>query len=335
MTIPTLVFIVPYRNRKTQKFFFCKHMEYILENEDYEVYFSHQTDNRPFNRGAVKNIGFLAVKEKYPDHYKNITFVFHDIDTLPFDRILDYKTRTGEVKHFYGFEHSLGGIFSIKGEDFELTMGFPNLWGWGMEDSVIHDRCLSLGLLINRNEFYKIGSPEILHLFDGVQRIINPGEQHNLGKNIENINITALHEISYEIDTESTNPVDNIFITENKRLFYVNIKTFKTLNRINDNFYKYDLRHPISKISNPNEDNIIYKEEEISDWSNIPYYPTQKEKNILEQKFGKKTTDRIINYNQGKKSNVHIFSPEYARINKIKPRATTSASIGLGGIIYR
>lgn len=335
MTIPTLVFIVPYRNRKTQKFFFCKHMEYILENENYEIYFSHQADNRPFNRGAVKNIGFLAIKDKYPEHYKDISFVFHDIDTIPFDRIIDYKTISGEVKHFYGFEHSLGGIFSIKGEDFEVSMGFPNLWGWGMEDSIIHERCINSGLVINRNEFFKIGSPEILHLFDGVQRIINPGEQQNLGKNIENINISALNEISYDIDNNSSNEIDNIFITNNKRIYFINITSFKTLNRINDNFYKYDLRHPLSKISNPNENSIVYKEEEISDWSNIPYYPTQKEKNVLELKFGKRKTEQIINSHQPKTQNVNIFSPEYASRNRIKPRATTSASIGLGGIIYR
>jgi hypothetical protein len=29
---------------------------------------------------------------------------------------------------------------------------------------------------------------------------------------------------------------------------------------------------------------------------------------------------------------VNIFSPEYARLAGVKPRATTSASIGLGGV---
>ena len=71
--IPKQVFIVPYRNRTQHKFFFSKYMSFILENnDDYEIYFSHQCDARTFNRGATRNIGFLAVKNKYPEHYKDI-----------------------------------------------------------------------------------------------------------------------------------------------------------------------------------------------------------------------------------------------------------------------
>ena len=80
--IPSKIFVVPYRDRIQHKFFFSRHMSFILEDKnDYEILFVHQYDDRVFNRGAMKNIGFLAIKAKYPKVYKNITIVFNDIDT--------------------------------------------------------------------------------------------------------------------------------------------------------------------------------------------------------------------------------------------------------------
>ena len=61
MNIPKIIFIVPYRNREQQKFFFQNYMKYILEDipeEKVAVYFAHQADTREFNRGAMKNLGF-------------------------------------------------------------------------------------------------------------------------------------------------------------------------------------------------------------------------------------------------------------------------------------
>ena len=80
MVVPKIIFIVPYRSREEHMFFFNNYIKYIMEDYDHdewEVYFAHQKDNREFNRGGMKNIGFLAMKEKYPDDYKNITFVFN------------------------------------------------------------------------------------------------------------------------------------------------------------------------------------------------------------------------------------------------------------------
>ena len=86
-TVPEIVFIVPYRNREEHKMFFTVYMKFLLEDmppEKYRIFFVHQCDNRPFNRGAMKNIGFLAIRNMYPNEYKNITLVFLDVDNLPF-----------------------------------------------------------------------------------------------------------------------------------------------------------------------------------------------------------------------------------------------------------
>merc|ERR1711998_805582 len=122
--IPKFIFIVPFRNREYHKIHFDVYMKYLLEdisNDDYKIFFSHQCDTRLFNRGAIKNLGFLAMKEKYPNDYKNITFIFNDIDTLPCKKnLLNYETKKGTIKHFYGFNYALGGIVSITGHDFEI-----------------------------------------------------------------------------------------------------------------------------------------------------------------------------------------------------------------------
>ena len=76
-----IIFIVPYRDRKQHYDIFSEHMKTILEDiepTDYDIFYIHQTDTRSFNRGAMKNIGFLYVKDKYPDTYKDITLVFND-----------------------------------------------------------------------------------------------------------------------------------------------------------------------------------------------------------------------------------------------------------------
>ena len=177
---PKVIFVVPYRDRVKQQTFFRKHMHYILEDtpkEDYKIYFVHQKDTRGFNRGAMKNIGFLAMKDKYPDTYKNITFVFNDVDTMPMvkDEFV-YATKPGIIKHFYGFRYALGGIVSITGEDFERINGFPNFWGWGYEDNVFQTRAEKNNIVIDRSKFYPLLDKNVIHLQDGFIRIVNDKE---------------------------------------------------------------------------------------------------------------------------------------------------------------
>jgi hypothetical protein len=217
--IPKIIFIVPYRDREQQKEFFMNHMKMVLSHipqSEYKIFFSHQMDTRDFNRGAVKNIGFLAMKEKYPNDYKNITFVFNDIDTMPYTKnFFNYETTEGVVKHFYGYEFALGGIVSIKGSDFEKISGFPNLWTWGYEDNLLQKRVLEANLKIDRSQFYPLMDKNVFQMKDGLIRIVNRKEYDRVINNTKE-GIQSIRDLNYTIDK-----IDDIYS-------YINITNFST-----------------------------------------------------------------------------------------------------------
>ena len=282
--IPKKVFIVPYRNRPQQKFFFSKYMTFLLEDfHDYDIYFSHQSDTRHFNRGATKNIGFIAMKQKYPNYYKNMTFIFNDVDTMPFYKIFDYETVPGIIKHYYGFKYTLGGIVVIKGGDFERINGYPNFWGYGMEDNCLQKRAELFNLKIDRTNFYPIGSPNILQLFDGVSRIINKKDPWRMKHDDGSDGVRSIMKLQYSIDSASTNEADNQLVVENPNIFIINVAHFLTgISYNSDEYYKYDLREPARAIIAPHKIRRTIANpsdiKSVDDWTNIPYYPMKKEK---------------------------------------------------------
>jgi hypothetical protein len=235
---PKTVFIVPYRNREEHKNFFLRYMKYILEDyneNDYEIVFSHQTDSRPFNRGAVKNIGFKFIKAKYPNDYKDINFVFHDIDVMPCKKgLLDYETEPGKIKHYYGFEYALGGIISIKGCDFELLNGYPNYWSWSLEDNCLQKRSQKNKITIDRSVFFKIGNYNILHIHDGFYKEYSDTNLELFKSETGNEGLSTIYKLKTE---EMAN--DNII-----KHTFCNIKDFETLYSHNSQcqIERHDLR---------------------------------------------------------------------------------------------
>jgi hypothetical protein len=224
--VPKLVFIIPYRDREQQKMFFIRHMTYILEDipqSEYKIFFVEQTDMRSFNRGALKNIGFLAIKNLYPNDYRNITIVFNDVDTMPYTKgFLNYETEVGIIKHFYGFKFALGGIFSIKGNDFEKINGFPNFWSWGFEDNMINNRATKAVIFIDRSRFYPISDKNIMHMSDGLVRNVNRTDFDSYVKDtnegwlsITNISYTIIDErFTIMVHSFNTGREENIATTK-------------------------------------------------------------------------------------------------------------------------
>lgn len=256
--IPSLVFIVPYRNRELEKIHYSIYINYLLEDCKYyyEIYYSEQPqDNKPFNRGAVKNIGFLAIKDKYPNNYRDITFVFNDIDTLPFKKNqINYLTASGVVKHYYGYNYALGGIFSIVGSDFEKIGGFPNLWGWGLEDNIIQNKIEKNNIIIDRSQFYPIKSREFININSGQYKTMNKSEidmifrkKHDDMHGITNINYNIIIEDSvsnyYKLKNQYTIKINNFTILNSKNIDPTKFfkKDINISNRISPSCSKYKI----------------------------------------------------------------------------------------------
>jgi hypothetical protein len=149
-----------------------------------------------------------------------------------------------------------------------------------MEDNALQKRCDRAGLKVDRSVFYNIGSPEILQLFDGISRIISKKDPWR-GEHDNGIDgLKTIIQLKYSIDEKSENPNDNIFSVHNSRIFFINISTFLThIPFGSEEYYNYDLREPKRKIINP--DKIKETKKTVvstNDWSNIPYYPTTREK---------------------------------------------------------
>jgi hypothetical protein len=196
-------------------------MNKILEDiptRDYQIKYIHQTDDRTFNRGAMKNIGFLYVKNKYPTNYKNITLIFNDVDTIPLHKnLLHYETVEGNVKHFYGYNYTLGGIVSIKAGDFEKINGFPNYWSWGYEDNTLQKRVIQGGLNIDRKQFFPIMDKNIIHLNDSLERIVNRYDFDRF-----------IHENKYNLINNGISSITNLKYEENPDNHFINILDFTT-----------------------------------------------------------------------------------------------------------
>lgn len=230
--VPSFVFIVPYRNREKDLFHFKKKMAFILEDIDpakYKICVIHQKDARLFNRGAIKNIGFLYIKQKYPDHWRTMTLVFNDVDTTPTEKnMFDYTTQEGIIKHFYGFTYALGGIVSITGADFDKIGGFPNFWAWGYEDSALNRRAVARGLTIDRSQFIDFKDKKVENVHSDIFKKMNNSERKEF----------------YNSTKNGVENLTNVVFTENESTGWVDVLAFETGMAYNaKSDYMLDLRN--------------------------------------------------------------------------------------------
>ena len=170
-----------------------------------------------------------------------------------------------------------------------------------MEDNVLQKRCEKYNILIDRSHFYKIGNQNIIHLFDGVSRIINQKDPYRATHDNGIDGISTIHGLKYTIDHESNNAIDNLHLNVNinsENIFFINIKNFLTGVRFeHDNYHSYDLREPPRQILHPSRIKTKVVNHITNDWSNIPYYPTANDKKLMIQKYGYEKTEEIIQHN--------------------------------------
>jgi len=143
---------VPYRNRESHLIEFIPRIGEYLEEQgiEYCMYFAHQTDDKLFNRGAMKNI---AAKHAFEDGCDYI--VWHDIDMIP-EEGCDYSfptdfprhiaTQISQMNYELKYEEYFGGAVLFSKEQVEKTNGYSNdYWDWGMEDDDLFWRCVLEG----------------------------------------------------------------------------------------------------------------------------------------------------------------------------------------------
>ena len=135
-----------------------------LTDLDYQIFIIEQSDDKPFNRGKLLNVGYKFACDNGCDY-----FVFHDVDMLPedvdysyTDKPLHLATHLQEHDYETTFFDYFGGVTMFNKQDFELINGFSNeYWGWGFEDDDLLIRCLDSNLELDKQQIGVGGSDEI------------------------------------------------------------------------------------------------------------------------------------------------------------------------------
>jgi len=162
--------IVPYRNRESHlKRFTNDTVKYLKSKKiDFEIIIVEQSDDKPFNRGKLLNVGYIKAKElgcKY--------VVFHDVDMIPLEVDYSYSEvpmhlatnfeLENEKSKNLQFDDYFGGVTMMSNSTFETINGYSNLyWGWGFEDDDLLFRCVEKSVLLDKKI---IGKDEVKKLY--------------------------------------------------------------------------------------------------------------------------------------------------------------------------
>ncbi len=141
-----LAIVVPYRDRAAHLECFTPHMRAYFSRDkadreiSYRVLVIEQDSGSLFNRGALKNIGFVLA-EPESDYT-----CFHDVDYLPIWADYSWAALPTPIV-WYGAEAM------IPNDLYRRVNGCSNsYWGWGYEDGDLRRRFLAAGVKLGRRQ---------------------------------------------------------------------------------------------------------------------------------------------------------------------------------------
>lgn len=145
--MPRTHIVIPYRDRLPQLRSLVPRLRRIHGGP---VLIVELAPGEAFNRGAVKNAGFVLTAPAPGD-----TVYFHDVDVVPIAH-KEYTPVSRGARHPFGHTHCLGGIVGVLASDFTAVNGFPtSRANWGKEDTVLQNRFKEARLPIDRSVFHK------------------------------------------------------------------------------------------------------------------------------------------------------------------------------------
>lgn len=171
MAAPRLTIVVPYRDREEHLAALLPGLARYFERDKadhvipYRVLVVEQSRGLPFNRGAIKNVGFALAR----DHSDYVCF--HDVDYVPIWADFSYADAPTPIMWHGANRRPISRRSNItlvaKDEEVELfggallctvdafagVGGYPNAyWGWGMEDIDLRFRFKAAGIGCGRRK---------------------------------------------------------------------------------------------------------------------------------------------------------------------------------------
>ena len=131
--------------------------------------------------------------------------------------IIDYHYEKNNIKHFFGFYETIGGIYYIPKNIYQKINGFSNKYfGWGKEDNDLLLRIQKYNIKIDRNNFIERRNNNNKISDDETKNIIENKENPEIWKinqkyheNINNIQKDGINNCQYQI--LNSREIKNIF----------------------------------------------------------------------------------------------------------------------------